>query len=79
MADAGRRRTPLCGGAPAIVRDARLCRAFAAIFVARGLLAFTTAFHQRHGTEPFVTLDRRIYGPLCLVIGAGYLTLLVLV
>ena len=51
----------------------------AAIFVARGLLAFTTAFHQRHGTEPFVTLDRRIYGPLCLVIGAGYLTLLVLV
>lgn len=50
----------------------------AAVFVARGLLAFTTAFHQRHGTEPFVTLDRRIYGPLCLVIGAGYLALLVL-
>jgi hypothetical protein len=50
----------------------------AAVFAARGLLAFTAAFHQRHGTEPFVTLDRRIYGPLCLTIGAGYLALLVL-
>ena len=50
----------------------------AAIFVVRGVLAFTTAFHRRHGTEPFATLDRRIYGPLCLVIGTGYLALLAL-
>ncbi|WVT74156.1 DUF3995 domain-containing protein [Sinorhizobium chiapasense] len=52
--------------------------ALAAVFVARGLVAFNEAFHRRHGGEPFTTLDRRVYGPLCLAIGAGYLVLLVL-
>ncbi|HEV7319570.1 MAG TPA: DUF3995 domain-containing protein [Ensifer sp.] len=50
-----------------------------AIFCARGLLAFSAAFHRRHSAEPFATLDRRIYGPLCLSIGIGYLALLALV
>lgn len=70
--------TPLMAGVlPATLADGGLA-ALAAIFVARGLFAFSAIFHQRHGAEPFVTLDRQIYGPLCLTIGAGYLALLVL-
>ncbi|WP_158665192.1 DUF3995 domain-containing protein [Ensifer adhaerens] len=68
---------PLAGALPPNLVHFGLA-ALAAIFVARGLSAFTAAFHRRHGTEPFVTLDRHIYGPLCLLIGAGYLLLLAL-
>ncbi len=70
--------TPVLSGAlPSMLVYSGLT-VLAAIFVARGLAAFTGAFHRRHGTEPFMTLDRRIYGPLCLLIGAGYLALLTL-
>ncbi len=68
---------PLAGALPPNLVHFGLA-ALAAIFVARGLSAFTPAVHRRHGTEPFVTLDRHIYGPLCLLIGAGYLLLLAL-
>jgi len=46
------------------------------IFLARGGLSFTAFFRNRQAEEPFLTLDRRYYGPLCLVIGAGFGVLL---
>lgn len=68
--------TPVLAGAlPQLVVKSGLA-VLAAIFVARGLAAFSAVFHRRHGTEPFVILDRRVYGPLCLAIGSGYLALL---
>ncbi|OCP36882.1 DUF3995 domain-containing protein [Ensifer sp. LC163] len=50
----------------------------AAIFLVRGVLAFTPIFRGRHPQQPFATLDRRFYGPLCLVIGIGYVLVLAL-
>lgn len=49
----------------------------AGIFLVRGILAFVPFFRSRHWQEPFSTLDRRFYGPLCLVIGVGYVLILV--
>lgn len=48
----------------------------AGIFLVRGILPFVPIFRKRHSQEPFATLDRRLYAPLCLVIGAGYLLVL---
>ena len=45
--------------------------AVAAVFTLRGLLAFTPQWRERTPEEPFATLDRRFYGPLCLVVGGG--------
>ncbi|WP_457586480.1 DUF3995 domain-containing protein [Ensifer canadensis] len=50
--------------------------ALATIFFARGILPFTPIFRSRHPQEPFATLDRRFYGPLCLLIGAAYVLVL---
>ncbi len=50
--------------------------AIAAVFTLRGLIAFTPQWRERTPEEPFASLDRRIYGPLCLIIG-GALTLIV--
>lgn len=46
------------------------------IFLARGSLSFTAFFRDRQTEEPFLTLDRRYYGPLCLAIGAAFSVLL---
>lgn len=48
----------------------------AAIFLLRGVAAYLPAFRKRFPEKPFATLDRRLYGPLCLLIGAGFLFLL---
>lgn len=48
----------------------------AGIFLVRGVLAFAPIFHNRHSQEPFATLDRRFYGPLCPVIDVGYVLIL---
>ena len=50
--------------------------AVAAIFTLRGLLAYTPQWRERTPEEPFASLDRRYYGPLCLFIG-GALTVIV--
>ena len=52
-----------------------LMPAIAAVFLARGAAAFVPAWRKRVPQEPFATLDRSVYGPLCLIIGIGYLTL----
>jgi len=46
---------------------------FGLIFIARGALAYTGWWRARHPTEPFASLDRRNYAPLCFWIGAGFL------
>ncbi len=45
--------------------------AAAIVLVARGLLAFVPFWRRMTPAEPFATLDRRFYGPLCLLLGCG--------
>ncbi len=52
-----------------------LMPAIAAVFVGRGAAAYVPAWRRLVPEEPFSTLDRTIYGPLCLIIGIGYLIL----
>ena len=47
----------------------------AIVFIARGVLGYTAGWRERFPTEPFATLDRRNYSPLCLWIGAGFVIL----
>ncbi len=47
----------------------------AAIFIGRGLAGYTPAWRRRFSEQPFATLDACAYSPLCLLIGAGYGTL----
>jgi hypothetical protein len=48
-----------------------------AVFLVRGIAAYLPAWRAGFPEEPFATLDRRIYGPLCLAVAAGYLALLI--
>ncbi len=50
----------------------------AAVFIGRGVLGYTAGWRARFPTEPFATLDRKNYSPLCLWIGAGFLILVVM-
>ena len=50
----------------------------AVLFIARGILGYTPAWRARFPTEPFATLDRRNYSPLCLWVGAGFLILVLM-
>jgi hypothetical protein len=50
----------------------------AIIFIGRGVLGYTPGWRARFPTEPFATLDRKNYSPLCFWIGAGYLILVVM-
>lgn len=48
------------------------------IFLARGIAGYTPRWREAFPEEPFATLDRRNYSPLCLFVGAGFLVLVVL-
>lgn len=50
----------------------------AIVFIGRGVLGYTPAWRERFPTEPFATLDRKNYSPLCFWIGAGFLILVVM-
>lgn len=50
---------------------------FALIFLARGALGFIPTWRRAHAVEPFAGLDRRVYSPLSLFIGAGFVILIV--
>lgn len=50
----------------------------AIVFIGRGVLGYTASWRARFPTEPFATLDRRNYSPLCFWIGAGFLILVVM-
>ena len=49
----------------------------AAVFVGRGLAGYASAWRRRFSEEPFASLDRLAYSPLCLLLGAGYIALLI--
>ncbi len=50
----------------------------AGVFIFRGIIAYTKWWRLKTPEEPFATFDVKVYGPLCLFIGAGFswLTLL---
>jgi hypothetical protein len=50
----------------------------ALVFLARGVLGYTPGWRARFPTEPFATLDRKNYSPLCFWIGAGFLILVLM-
>jgi len=46
--------------------------ALAIVFVGRGAVTYILPAQAAAMTEPFVTLNRRYFSPLCLLLGAGY-------
>jgi len=48
----------------------------AAVFGLRGLASYTPIWSRMHFEEPFATLDRRYFGPLCILLGAAFGSLL---
>lgn len=50
----------------------------AALFLARGLVGYTARWRAAFPVEPFATLDRRNYSPLCLFVGAGFVILVIM-
>jgi hypothetical protein len=50
----------------------------AVIFLARGIVGYTSGWRAGHPVEPFATLDPRNYSPLCLWIGAGFVILVLM-
>ena len=50
----------------------------ALVFIGRGVLGYTPAWRARFPTEPFASLDRKNYSPLCFWIGAGFLILVLM-
>jgi hypothetical protein len=65
---------PVAGGLGLTLLGALL----ALVFIGRGILGYTPRWRAAFPVEPFATLDRRNYSPLCLVIGAGYLFLVLM-
>lgn len=51
---------------------------FAVVFLMRGLVGFTPFWARITPEMPFRSLDRRVYSPLCLLLGAGILSVVVL-
>jgi hypothetical protein len=47
------------------------------VFLVRGIAAYSKAWRRITPVEPFATLDRTRYGPLCLAIGTGFAILLI--
>ena len=45
------------------------------VFLARGMAGFTSFWARLTPEQPFRTLDRRYYSPLCILIGLGLATL----
>jgi hypothetical protein len=46
------------------------------LFLARGGAGYAPQWRRAHPVEPFARLDRSLYSPLCLLIGAGFAILL---
>lgn len=47
----------------------------AAVFLLRGLVGVLPAFERAAPEQPYLSLNRRLYSPLCALIGAGFLAL----
>ena len=50
----------------------------ALVFLVRGVLGYTSQWAARTPVEPFRTLDRKTYSPLCLALGVGFLVLVIM-
>jgi uncharacterized protein DUF3995 len=48
-----------------------------AVFAGRGVAGYLSRWRARFPRQPFATLDRRVYSPLCLIIAATCAILLV--
>ena len=48
----------------------------ALVFAGRGIAGYVPAWRARHPREPFASLDRQYYSPLCLLLAAGLVVLL---
>ena len=48
----------------------------AVLFIGRGIAGFTPAWRRVTPEQPFATFDVRYYSPLCLAIGAAFVTLI---
>jgi predicted permease len=48
------------------------------VFLARGIIGFTPGWAQKTPEEPFRTNDRRVYSPLCIALGVGFLVLVLM-
>ncbi len=46
-----------------------------AIFLLRGIVGILPAFERAAPEQPYLTLNRRLYSPLCALIGMGFLAL----
>lgn len=60
---------------PAFPARDLLMPAISFVFLARGAAAYLPPWRRLVPEEPFATLDRAVYGPLCLMIGIGYFIL----
>lgn len=49
--------------------------AIGGVFVGRGFAGFVPRWRAHFSDEPFATRDKRIYSPLCMVLGLGYAAL----
>ena len=49
----------------------------ALVFAARGIAGYLPAWRARHPVEPFASLDRRYYSPLCLIVAACFVVLVI--
>ena len=47
----------------------------ALVFLGRGAVGYTRFWAKRASAEPFRTLDRKFYSPLCLALGVGFVFL----
>ncbi len=52
--------------------------ALAVVFVGRGIAGYTKRWRAAFPVEPFATLDRKNYSPLCLLVGAGFVILVIM-
>jgi len=65
---------PVAGGLGLTVLGVLL----ALVFITRGVLGYTPGWRAQFPTEPFASLDRKNYSPLCFWIGAGFLILVLM-
>ncbi len=50
----------------------------ALLFLGRGIVGYTPRWRAVHSTEPFASLDRKTYSPVCMWIGAGFAILVIM-
>jgi hypothetical protein len=65
---------PVSGG----IRLTLLAAFAGVVFVARGVVGYTAWWAAKTPTQPFRALDRKTYSPLCLLLGIGFLVLVLM-